>query len=107
MPRLHRWPLAVTLLYIALALFVIHDDRTYTGHNWISLDGMTSFLATFPISAFSDAFLQLRLNHRSNLHMAIAVLGTAALIYLALAALARLAQRFLAGGSSFPPPLST
>lgn len=103
MPRLHRWPLAVTLLYIALALFVIHDDRTYTGHNWISLDGMTSFLATFPISAFSDAFLQLRLNHRSNLHMAIAVLGTAALI----AALTRLAQRFLAGGSSCPPPHST
>ncbi|MBN8734361.1 MAG: hypothetical protein J0L64_27750 [Acidobacteria bacterium] len=96
MPRLRPWPLAFTLLYIALALFVIHDDRTYTGHNWISLDGMPSFLATFPISAPADALLHLRLNHRSNLHMAIAVLGTAALIYFVLAALARLTQRFLA-----------
>ena len=97
MPRLQRWPLALTLLYIALALFVIHDDRTYTGHNWISLHGMTSFLATFPVSAPADAFLHLRLNHRSNLHMALAVLGTAALIYFTLAALTRLAQRFIAG----------
>ena len=97
MPPLNRWCLALSLLYIAFAIFVIHDDRTHTGHNWISLDGMTSFLATFPISAPADAFLHLRLNHRSNLHMSIAVLGTAALLYFVLAILARLAQRFLAG----------
>jgi len=79
-----RWCVLLTLAYVAAAIFVIWDDRTHTGAgNWISLRGMTSFLATFPISAFFDAFLSIRLDYRSNLEMGFAILGTAVCVYFA------------------------
>ena len=86
MPRslYSTWCLVLTLIYVVIAIYVIWDDRTHTGGGWISLNGMTSFLVTLPISAFVNELLGYRLDFRRNIDMAFAVLGTATCVYFAL-----------------------
>lgn len=67
--------LGVGLVYAAFAAFVIASDRRPHGGGWISLAGLVSYLVTFPIAWLAEK-LGHRLDHRRNLDMLIAVLGT-------------------------------
>lgn len=72
--------LAVALLYVAAAIWIVRDERVRTGGGWISLNGMASFLATLPVSAPCE-WLGCKLDHRRNLDMAFAIGACAALVY--------------------------
>lgn len=87
---------------MAFAIFIVWQDRNYTGGGWITLNGMTSFLVTFPVSAFFDALLGLRLDFRRNIDMAFAILGTATCVYFALFGIGTLFHTMFA--SPGPPP---
>ena len=80
--------LAASVLYAAAAVLVIRSDRRSRG-SWISFAGLASRFATFPVAALTEAF-GLRLDHRSNVQMTVAVLATAALIVAGIVALAAL-----------------
>lgn len=86
----NRPALLLTGLYIAIALWVVRDSRAPSLGVWPPLPGLGPFLITFPISAPLEALLRIRLDHRSNLHMAFAISSTALLLY----SLIRLLQRF-------------
>lgn len=96
------WCLAFSLTYAAFAIVVVWQDRNSTGGGWISLNGMASYLITFPISAFFDVLLSFKLDYRRNLDMAFAILGTATCVYFALFGAATLIQTMFA--SPAPPP---
>jgi uncharacterized membrane protein YidH (DUF202 family) len=73
--------------YAAFAAFVVVCDRGPHRGGWINLNGILSFLVTFPI-----AWLALRaghrLDHRRNLPMLLAIAGTALLVAILVALLA-------------------
>jgi hypothetical protein len=70
----------VAALYVVAAIYVIHSDRTHSSGGWINPSGFVSGLATLPIAALVECVLRRRLNHRSNIQMGLAVLGTAAIV---------------------------
>jgi hypothetical protein len=98
------WCLGLTLVYVAFAIFIVWQDRNSHGGGWISLDGMISYLITFPVSAFFDALLSFRLDHRRNLDMAFAILGTATCIYFALFGAATLLHTMFSSHAPPSPP---
>jgi hypothetical protein len=77
------------LIYVGFAIWVIHGERIATGGGWISLRGMGAALVTAPVSLVAE-WLGFKLDYRSNAQMGAAVLGTALLIYLLTAGIAKL-----------------
>jgi hypothetical protein len=71
-------------VYIACAVYVVSDERRGHGGGWISLNGMATFIVTFPISAPAE-LLGMRPDHRKNIDMVFAIGGTAAILYFATA----------------------
>lgn len=70
--------LGVAAVYAVAAVLVIRSDRRSVG-SWINLSGLASGLATLPVAALVE-FCGGRLNHRSNVQMAAAVLVTGAVV---------------------------
>ena len=79
--------IGIAVVYALCAAWIIVSDRRPHGGNWISLAGLVSYLATLPMSWLADT-LGHRLDHRRNLDMAFAVLGTGALLAAAVALVA-------------------
>jgi len=71
--------IGIAVVYAVGATWVIVSDRRPHGGNWISLAGLVSYLATLPVSWLADK-LGRRLDHRRNLDMLFAVLGTGVLV---------------------------
>lgn len=70
-----------SLLYTVAAIFVVYQERHgSSGGGWISLSGMASWLVTAPVSLPFE-LLGAKLDFRSNVHMAFAILVCAALVY--------------------------
>jgi hypothetical protein len=82
MSRLSFWGLVPAGFYTVAAIWVLWTDRTRVTCGWISLNGMSSFLATLPVSAFFEAILGYKLDYKSNADMGLAIGLCAALVYL-------------------------
>jgi hypothetical protein len=68
-------------IYATFAIVAVTSDRDpSSGGGWISLRGMISFLATFPVSAFGE-MMGTKLDYRRNLDMAFAISVCSVLIY--------------------------
>ena len=72
--------LGLTLLYLLVAIFVIWQDRLHSGGDWISLNGISSYLVTFPISAACER-LGRKLDFRRNVDMTLAIAGSGFLLF--------------------------
>ncbi len=89
--------LVLTVIYIAVAIFVVASDRGSTSGGWISLNGILTFLITFPVSLIGEK-MGMRPDFRRNTDMAFAIGVCAVLVYFIGAGLARLARAMFAGG---------
>jgi len=78
-----NWPLwtpaIAAALYCVVTLKIIFTERTKPGGGWISLNGMGTFLATFPGAILFQALG--RFDYKSNLQVFVSLLITAALIF--------------------------
>lgn len=92
---------ALALVYLAVAIFVVVSERTSTGGGgWISLNGMASFLITFPVSAPLE-MMGARPDYQKTIDMSAAILACAVLVYFLGAGLGWLVrQMFTAGPDS-------
>ena len=71
----------IALIYVAIAVWVVFTERTSPpGGNWISLDGMGSYLITLPVSAPME-MLGARPDYKKTLDMGAAILACGALVY--------------------------
>lgn len=77
-------------IYVILAVWIVVHERRRSGGGWISLQGILSYLITFPVSYPADR-LGNKLDHRRNRDMAFAIIGCAVFIYLICAGLGWLA----------------
>lgn len=91
-----RIAIVSTLLYVSSAVYMVADDRASTAGGWINLNGLVSGIATLPVTAFCEEILGVSLNYQSNLHMGIAILLCAAMVYFATNKAVSLAQRLFA-----------
>lgn len=87
----------LALVYVVLAVFVVAGDRGQTSGGWITLNGIGSFLITFPVSLAGEK-LNMRPDFRRNIDMGFAIAVCAVMIYLLGAGLGRLARALLSGG---------
>ena len=88
----------LAVVYIVGATLLVMGDRGKGGGSWISLNGIISFLATFPVSLLGEK-LGMRPDFRRNADMAFAIGVCAVLVYLLGAGLARLARAVFASGT--------
>jgi hypothetical protein len=73
----------IALIYVAIAVWVVFTERTSPpGGDWISLDGMGSYLITLPVSAPME-MIGARPDYKNTLDMGAAILGCGVLVYLA------------------------
>jgi len=68
-------------VYILVAIWAVAGDRKGSSGGWISLNGMTSFLVTFPVSWLGE-MMGMKLDHRRNVDMGFTILVCAGFIYL-------------------------
>lgn len=88
----------LVVVYVAVAVFIVAQDRKASSDGWISLKGLASYLATFPVSALGE-WLGTRPNYERNTDMAFAIGGCAMIVYLIGAGLGALANlMFTTGG---------
>ena len=92
----------LVIAYVAVAVFLVGRDRKTTSGGWISIQGLVSYLATFPISALGER-LGVRPNYDRNRDMAFAIGGCAVIVYLIGAGLGALAKLMF---SSTTPPVT-
>jgi hypothetical protein len=79
--RLSITGLVLAAVYLTAAGGLIAFERGETGAgNWITLRGMMSYLATFPVSRLAEV-LGHKLDFQRNGDMACASLGCAGLVY--------------------------
>jgi hypothetical protein len=81
----------LVVLYVAVAMFIVAADRKPHNGSWISLNGILSFLVTFPVSALGERW-GMRPDYRKNLDMAFAISACAVLVYFVGAGLGALAK---------------
>jgi hypothetical protein len=90
----------VTAIYVVIAVAITLQERRHTGGGWITLEGIGSYLITFPVSFLGER-LGMRPDFRRNLDMAFAIGVCAVLLYLVGAGLGKLARLiFSAGGQA-------
>ena len=82
----------LALLYLVAAIWIVLGERKGgSGGGWISLTGMASYLATFPVSVVGE-FLGAKPDFRRNLDMGFALMVCTALVYLTGAGIGKLAR---------------
>ena len=64
----------LVIAYVAVAVFLVGRDRKTTSGGWISIKGLVSCLATFPVSALGER-LGVRPSYDRNMDMAFAIGG--------------------------------
>jgi hypothetical protein len=78
-----KWSVLVpgiaTAVYCLVSLKIIFNERAHPGGGWISLNGMGTFLATFPGAILFQALG--RFDYKSNLQVSVSLLTTAALVF--------------------------
>jgi hypothetical protein len=94
---LSRFGAGLAVMYLAVAIWVLIEDRTTTSGGWISLNGMSTYIVTMPVSAPFE-LLGYKLDFRRNLDMAVAIGGCTFLVYLVGAGLAWLAGTLVSPG---------
>ena len=88
----------LALVYVVLAIWVVVSERTSPGGGgWISLNGMASFLVTFPVSMPLE-MLGARPDYQKTLDIGAAILVCAALVYFLGAGLVWLARQLFTPG---------
>jgi len=85
-------------LYVILAVLIVISDRKSGGGGWISLSGMVSYLATFPVSVLGE-MLGIKLDFRRNFDMGFAILICALGIYLVGAGFGWVARQLFSSGT--------
>ena len=86
----------LALVYIAVAIWVVVSERTSPpGGGWISLNGMASFLITFPVSAPLE-LMGMRPDYQKTVDTGAAILACAVLVYFVGAGLGWLARQMFA-----------
>ena len=91
--------LVLAAIYIAIAVWVVFTERTNPSGGWISLNGMASFLITFPVSAPLE-IMGARPDYQKNIDIGAAILACAALVYAIGAGLDWLIAQMLRGPDS-------
>lgn len=86
----------LAVIYIAVAIYAVHDDRTAQGGGWISLRGIATSIVTLPASILGAAF-GMKPDYRRNLDMVFAIGVSALVVYFVGAGLAKLARTIFAG----------
>ena len=81
-----KWGLGFALLYLAVGLFLIHDDYVNSSGGFINLKGMLTGLVVAPISFPAEKF-HWRFEPMNPFHAGAALLACAALIYTIVATL--------------------
>ncbi len=91
----------LAVIYVSIAIAAVVTDRAPGGGGgWISLRGIVSYLATFPVSAPLE-LMGSKLDYRRNLDMAFAISVCTILIYLLGAGLGKIARLiFTTGGAA-------
>ena len=89
--------LVLAVIYIAVASFLVASDRGSTLVGWMSLNGIVTFLITFPVSFIGEK-LDMRPDFRRNADMAFAIGVCAVLVYFIGVGLAKLARLLFASG---------
>ena len=89
---------ALALIYVAIAIWVVVSERTSPpGGNWISLNGMGSYLITLPVSAPLE-MVGTRPDYQKTLEIGAAILVCVALVYFIGAGLGWLARQIFTAG---------
>lgn len=83
--------LVLVVIYIVVAIFIVAGDRGSNSGGWISLNGIMTFLITFPVSFLGEKW-GMRPNFRRNADMAFAIGVCAVLVYFIGVGLAKLAR---------------
>jgi len=87
----------LALVYVAVAIWVVVSERTGSGSGgWISLNGMGSFLITFPVSAPLE-IMGMRPDYQKTFDIGAAILACAVLVYFIGAGLEWLVRQMFAG----------
>ena len=72
-------PAILSVIYCVVTLKIVFVERTRPGGGWISLNGMGTFLATFPGAILFQALG--RFDYKSNLQVSVSLLITAAVVF--------------------------
>ena len=89
----------LAVIYIAVAIYALHDDRTAQGGGWISLKGMATAIVTVPVTFLGEMF-GMKPDYRRNLDMVFAIGMCAMLVYFLGAGLAKLARALFGADGS-------
>lgn len=73
---------ALAAAYVVFAVCMVVSERRSRAGGWISLTGMATYLATFPISMPME-LLGHRPDYKRNLDMGLTILACAAIVYAA------------------------
>ncbi len=81
----------LAVLYLAVAIWIVRQDRQSRGGGWITLNGMASSLITLPVSVIGEK-LGARPDYRRNVDMTFAIGVCTVLLYFTGAGLGKLAH---------------
>jgi len=96
---LSKFGLALALIYIAIAIWVVFTERTSSGGGgWISLNGMASYIITMPVSLPME-MLGAKPDYQKTFDMAAAILICATLVYFVGAGLEWFVRQLFGAGS--------
>jgi hypothetical protein len=94
-----RFGAVFVVLYLAVAVWIVREDRQSPGGGWISLNGMASYLITLPVSVIGEK-LGARPDYRRNVDMIFAIGVCTVLLYFMGAGLGKLAHFIFTGARS-------
>jgi hypothetical protein len=89
----------LAILYLAVAVCIVREDRQSRSSGWISLSGLASYLITLPVSVIGEK-LGARPDYRRNVDMTFAIGVCTVLLYFTGAGLGKLAHFIFASARS-------
>lgn len=92
------FPIIVTVIYIGVACITILSDRRGSSGGWINLNGLATFIVTFPVSLIGE-WIGAKPDHRRNADMIVTVSLCAALVFGLATGLARFVKALFTGDS--------
>jgi hypothetical protein len=77
---LSRFGAVLAVLYLVFAIWVLVTERTTQAGGWINLNGMATYLVTFPVSLPLEA-IGMRPDYKKTLDMVLTIGSCTVLVY--------------------------